>query len=119
MSNRTRLILIILVAVLAWALLELEPRQSGPGRTPAAVSASDRGAGVPRHRSSLSGASAMTTKSATDSKLRSQQAVVTGGAGAGKAPGSSVKPLSTPGVPQEVLEAAKTGLPFYLGRIPP
>ena len=61
----------------------------------------------------------MTTKSATDSKLRSQQAVVTGGAGAGKAPGSSVKPLSTPGVPQEVLEAAKTGLPFYLGQIPP
>jgi hypothetical protein len=119
MSNKTAFILIILVLVLAWVLLKPGPRQSGAGRIKVAVSAAGGGAGVARNRSSLPAGSTTTTKSSTNSELTSQRTVVAGGAVAGKTSGSSVKPISTPGVPQAVLEAAKTGLPFFLGQIPP
>jgi hypothetical protein len=52
--------------------------------------------------------------------LGSPPAVKAGGTAAGKAKtGIGSKPPRIPGVPTEVLEAAATGLPFFLGQIPP
>src|SRR5947208_2675151 len=118
MSNTKRLILILLLIVVAAVLLGLPPRQSSPARTQMAAHAFGGGAGLVSHSSILPQDSAKRTGPPSDSKPTSHRAMIAGGAGAGPAAGSGVGP-STPGVPQEVLEAAKTGLPFFLGQIPP
>jgi len=121
MSRNKRLVLISLLIVVAAAmLLGLRLRQSKPRITYFAASASVGGGGVVSHTSGGPGSFAATTRSRSDSKRTSQRPVLGGGAGADKArPFSPVKPPSTPGVPSEVLDAAETGLPFFLGQIPP
>jgi hypothetical protein len=119
MNNKTRLILISLLIVVTSAWLKFELRRSRPGKRQAAIAGSGGSASIERHPISLSNGSAMTTKSPIDSMLTAQLPVVSGGSGVGKSPSNSVEPLSTPGVPQEVLEAAQAGLPFFLGKIPP
>jgi len=117
--KKNSLLISLLIIAPAAGMLKLPLRQSNPGRTQVVIHASGVGAGVISRHSIAPRAAEATTRSPSDSKHASPRGVIAGGAGAGKAPRSSVKPISTSEVPQEVLEAAKTGLPLFLGQIPP
>jgi hypothetical protein len=116
MSNKKFLILFFVLT--ATVFLERQLHQSD-SRILTGTGSAGGGAGTVGHvgNSSTSGA---TIAWRSGSKLSPQRAVVSAGAGAGSAnPGISPKPARTPGVPSEILEAAETGLPFFLGQIPP
>jgi hypothetical protein len=119
MSNRNPLIEISLFIVLtALVFLERQLHQSNASKAPTGKEAAGADAGIVG-RSSNSRTSVATIAWPSGSKPSSQRAAVAGGAGAGKAnAGISLKRARTPGVPSEVLEAAETGLPFFLGQIP-
>jgi hypothetical protein len=116
-----RFILMSLLIVAGAALLMEFLRHQRSVRSPqVATNASGAGTGVPSQPSHLPLTSATPTVSQNGFNLSSQRPIAAGGQGAGKPrPGSSVKAPRTPGVPREVLEAAETGLPFFLGQIPP
>jgi hypothetical protein len=120
MSNEKPLTLISLFIVLTAAVFfERYSHQSNDSRALTGRDVAGEDAGIVGHASN-SNTSVATIARASGSKLSPQRPVMAGGAGAGKAnPGMSLKPARTPEVPSEILEAAETGLPFFLGQIPP
>jgi hypothetical protein len=122
MSNRKLLALIsLLVFAAAAVLLGLQIHQSSSlGRSEVVSNASGAGLPVTKGASSGSGTLGEATRAPSHLELTSHRPVVAGGSGAGKAsPTNVVKAPQRSEVPAEVFEAAKTGLPFFLGRIPP
>jgi len=120
MLNKKRSILIGLPVLLAVAcLLELQLHPTSSSTPPVVSNASGGGAGTAT-LSSMRPANAAAKASLPSHSPASQQSVLAGGLGATNAkPAGPLKPPPAPGVPSEVLDAATTGLPFFLEKIPP
>ncbi|HTL59635.1 MAG TPA: hypothetical protein VL361_28450 [Candidatus Limnocylindrales bacterium] len=94
-------------------------QRSVPARTASSTGAGGSGAGKVTNMATASARLPTNTDASAPPQITTPR-VVAGGVGAGKSASAiSVKPTSNPGMLAEVLEAAQSGLPFFLGQIPP
>ena len=95
------------------------PRQSAGAKNASVSGAHQSGSGV-QASSSIGSIGLPRNPGPSGTSQPTFARVIAGGAGAGKsAPPKSPQTPNAPGAPVEVLEAAQTGLPFFLDQIPP